>query len=368
MRSWRVFFVIPFLSFLVGCGGASSDSIAKPLRYTSLKVYEDAEDGSVARWSVRLGEEGEVVNRWDELLQSRVIGFEGGGSYMIGAISGEEIWGDTLNRSISFRLNSRAIETIYVLVDTQEGARKIFYRTDTPARALKHSFEGGIHHGLGSDVSNGAWRVITRDLQADLQDAEPENRLLQVNGLIHNGGEGNGMDDLVLYNPVVHPYVTEVRRVEESLIIPIENETDNILQWRLKDFGGEPYIMSADPDERGTIRDPDAFEFRVVVDTLKGERNLIYRLGMEDLGIIEGGKSIEHALGDDRTIGAVWAGDDPMNELGLWQSVTRDLNQDIQDYEPQNRLLAVQRFEVYHQGMIDGVVMFSSAFYQRSAP
>ncbi len=352
----------------LGCGGGGSSSSVTSEPYSSLNLYEDAQDGSVERWSVRVGEEGDVENLFDEEIQSRVIEFGAGGSYMIGAIVGDQAWGDTENFTISFELNSGLKETIYVLVDTQEGARKLFYRTDTPTRGLKHSFIGGIHHGLGSSLTDGRWRTLTRDLVADLHDAEPNNQLLRVNGFIHNGGEGNRLDDLLLYEPIKEEYLDVEQFVTDHFVLDLDDDRHNILQWRFKDFGDEPRIMSADPDERGTVLDPEAFEFRVVVDTLEGERDLVYRLGMEDLGIIEEGHAIEHALGDDRTIGSVWAGDDPMNELGLWQHVTRDLEEDIRDFEPQNRLLRVRRFEVSNRGRIADVVMFSSPFFQRSAP
>jgi len=62
----------------------------------------------------------------------------------------------------------------------------------------------------------------------------------------------------------------------------------------------------------------------------RGKRETkIYFRSQITLGLLESGTTIHHGLGDDRIKGSVWAGDDPMNELGLWQTVTRDLQEDI---------------------------------------
>jgi len=79
-----------------------------------------------------------------------------------------------------------------------------------------------------------------------------------------------------------------------------------------------------------------------------------------NLGLIENGFVIHHGLGDDRAIGSVWLGDNPINELGLWQSITRDLDEDIKDFEHNNSLVSVDSFEVRNSGLIDDVKMLSS--------
>jgi len=365
-------------------------------------IYEDAEDNTTNGWRVREGNESDIVNVYDEERKSRVIQLLGGGSYILGGITGDNAWHNTTQKHISWKMRTDVAYAIYVVVNTTNGTRYLFYTT-SPNRGLKHGFVGGIHHGLGESTIDGRWRTITRDLERDLKDAEPENELLEVNGFIYSGGNNGMVDDIILYNAeervledgesgtsrwIISDNTPEGATISNILdtdrqgrhlqgnIISLEGngfenaymigstnsnsgwsiEDKKILQWRFRNFG-EVEVL----EERGVIRDPNAFEFRVFVDTQNGSRELVYTLGAENLGVIEDGRTIHHGLGDDRIRGSVWAGDDPINELGLWQAVTRDLQEDIRDFEPNNRLLRVNGFQVRNSGFIDDIKMLSYA-------
>jgi len=373
--------------------------------YSTYQQYFDGEDGSLGGWHMRDDSEinGRINNLFDSAIGSRVIEFTGGESYSIGANTEEpEAWNNQKSRMISWRMKTLSDAQIIVHVNTTFGLRHLFYTTMSYNRALYHSFEGGIHHGIAGSA-DGRWRTITRDLERDLKDADPTNELLSVDGMTINGGDGMRLDDLLLYSPIETYYMNgnevngwsisdndplgaTIKVIEDSdlqgrslqgkvislegsgvqnayLFAPIENHTQKILQWRFRNFGDEPIVLSADPDERGTIRDPDAFAFRVHLKTTKGDRDLLYTLGEFHEGIIENGQTIHHGLGDDRTIGSIWAGDEPirLNEKGLWQGVTRNLVEDLKDFEPDNELISVESFEVRNSGLIDDIKMLNSA-------
>ena len=55
---------------------------------------------------------------------------------------------------------------------------------------------GSVHHGLGSSVTDGQWHTFTRDLQADLNAAQPGNTLLEVNAFYIRGS--GRVDDISL--------------------------------------------------------------------------------------------------------------------------------------------------------------------------
>ncbi len=362
----------------------------------SAKVYEDAEDGTIAGWSATVGSVDDIYNILDE--DNRVIQFRGGanGVYMLGGLDSATGWNNTEQTHISWDMRTNSSYTIYVVAQTTLGLRYIFY-TDSPNRGLRHGFEGGIHHGLGASTINGRWRTITRDLERDLKDAEPENELISINGFIYNGGDGGMIDNLSLFNSgetiledgdsgvdkwVVSENtptgatITNIvdsdlqnRHLQGNIIrldgsgfdnayrFSIEESNKQIIQWRFRDFGATPEVI----DPRGIIRDINAFEFRVTVQTTNGERDLVYTLGAENLGLIENGSAIHHGLGDDRIRGSVWAGDNPQNELGLWQGITRDLEEDIQDFEPTNHLVSISSFQVRNSGLIDDIKLLSKA-------
>ena len=310
---------------------------------------EDGESGA-DRWKIVIGKEGDVRSVFDEELNSSVIEFLGGGSYKLGATVGDRAFNIENERFITWQMKAQIPYTIYVLADTKLGIRYIFY-VSTPSRGLKHGLENGIHHGLGESTIANRWMRISRDLERDIKDAEPNNSLISVNGFIFNGGDGTRIDNITLYNPQEITYLSEAKKVSK---IDINNSKFKIFQWTFKGFGTTEVI-----ETRGTIKNPKIFEFRVGVETEFGDRDLVYTLGLKNLGFIDD-TTIHHALGDDRILGSVWVDDYPQNQLGLWQGVTRDLEEDIKDYERDNRLKRVKYFKVTGDGYVRDVKMFSS--------
>ena len=385
------FFII-FVSFL-GCSGDKNSTKNTPSLYN---IYEDAEDQTIIKWLVRNGssEDAKIRNVYDANKKSRVIEFQGNGTrdaYIFGAERGQKAWGEKRHKMISWEMQFSEDVVVYVMVDTIDGIRYLFY-TPSYVRGLLHGFERGIMHGLGDKISDGRWRRITRDLESDLKDAEPNNKLVSVNGVIVRGS--GRIDNLILYTPTIEKYDDGEQRRGEWKIVDNEpsgaaiergldniqgyytifrgegidnaymlgsnggedswkNRKDSIFQWRFKAFGNAPEVI----EEPGVIRNKKAFEFRVFVDTKRGARELVYTLGLSHLGVIKEGV-IHHALGDDRTIGSVLLGSN--NLLGLWQTVTRDLEEDIKDFEPDNRLIEVNGFQVRGSGFVDDIQLFNS--------
>ena len=55
-----------------------------------------------------------------------------------------------------------------------------------------------MEYGLGPDAMDGQWHTFVRDLQADLEGAQPGVTILEVNGFLIRG---SGMlDDIMLLN------------------------------------------------------------------------------------------------------------------------------------------------------------------------
>jgi hypothetical protein len=86
---------------------------------------------------------------------------------------------------------------IYIDVETTAGHRYIYY---TPVDYDGLGEGEYVHHGLGTDVIDGQWHTFVRDLQADLEDAQPQVTILEVNGFLIRG---SGMlDDIKLHDEV----------------------------------------------------------------------------------------------------------------------------------------------------------------------
>jgi len=50
--------------------------------------------------------------------------------------------------------------------------------------------------------------------------------------------------------------------------------------------------------------------------------------------------------------------------LGLWQGITRDLEEDIRDFEIDNRIKRVNYLQIKGEGLIKGVKLLSSCRYE----
>ena len=83
--------------------------------------------------------------------------------------------------------------TIYVDVETTAGYRQFYYS------GVDHDDLGDqkvLRYGLGSGTIDGKWRTFTRDLQADLENAQPGIEILEVNGFKIRGS--GRVDDVEL--------------------------------------------------------------------------------------------------------------------------------------------------------------------------
>jgi len=350
----------------------------------ALTVYEDGEDGTTTGWQVRK-DPVEITNIHSPARDSQVIRLTGGGSAILGAISGDDAWNNTTEKTISWKMVVSNRYTVYVVVNTTNGIRYLFYN-DLPRRYLLHGFTGGILHGLGGyghDEYKGVWRTYTRDLEADLHDAEPDNDIISVNGFIYSGSDAS-IDDIMLYNPEATVYEDGESGINKWVVS--DNNPVGATISSVEDLWGDHrqgHVISLQGDHEnnqyqlgGSWRDRDHkilqwksryyenYQVEIDVRTAQGRRTLRYiNTGnyRPSGGITDNGMTIWHELGRGALVGLnndTWRNGETND---FWQTVTRDLEQDIQDFEPTNRLLEVNSFAVRGSGLIDDVKMFSRA-------
>jgi hypothetical protein len=84
---------------------------------------------------------------------------------------------------------------IYIAVQSKNGFR---YRYYSPVAASSLGTDTYIHHGLGIVVKDGSWHTLSRNLETDLKEAQPDNELESVLGFLIRG---NGwVDDIQMSN------------------------------------------------------------------------------------------------------------------------------------------------------------------------
>ncbi len=72
---------------------------------------------------------------------------------------------------------------IYVEAETTDGHRIFTYKPLDFDEGPGQNFPQYIRFGLGANAGDGTWRFFRRDLDADLKQFEPDNDIIQVNGM-----------------------------------------------------------------------------------------------------------------------------------------------------------------------------------------
>ncbi|HFD11698.1 MAG TPA: endo alpha-1,4 polygalactosaminidase [Crenotrichaceae bacterium] len=76
---------------------------------------------------------------------------------------------------------------VFITVQTTLGQRYLYYTQASVNKGIRGKKGNFIHHGLGRISRNGSWQTITRNLLEDLQEFEPDNQILSVNGFLIRG-------------------------------------------------------------------------------------------------------------------------------------------------------------------------------------
>ncbi len=175
---------------------------ADPARATSFPtnaVYEDAEDDNTLGWDIYDNDPAgaTIANVFDQDRASQVIEFTGAGTANGYRFRSDDLtyWYDTNFKTIEWSMKFSESFTVYIAVQTKNGFRYLYY---THAATNGLGTETYVHHGLGNSIIDGSWHTLTRNLEADLKEAQPENELQAVLGFLIRG---NGkMDDIRVKN------------------------------------------------------------------------------------------------------------------------------------------------------------------------
>jgi len=164
--------------------------------------YEDAEDGNTNGWVIYDNNPAgaAIANVNDEDKNSHVIQFSGTGTlngFRLGDNAGEnDAWNNTEAKKAQWSIKDNGFYKVYISVETENWSGYMYY---TPVNFNEGVINAGstrfIHTGLNL-ATDGTWKNITRDLQADLHAVEPNNNITTINGFRI---KGNGrIDDIKL--------------------------------------------------------------------------------------------------------------------------------------------------------------------------
>lgn len=160
-------------------------------------VYEDAEDGKTYGWAVydNSSRKTRIRNSFDKRRRSRVIKLKGSGTdtgYVLRNEDGSP-WHNSEQFTIQWSMKYKEDFVVYLDVETTAGHRYIYYTPDDYDALGNGEY---VHHGLGFLAANGQWHTFSRNLEADLEEAQPGVRVVEVNGFLVRGS--GSMDDIQL--------------------------------------------------------------------------------------------------------------------------------------------------------------------------
>jgi len=362
-------------------GGASVSTTTKPAALGSnTTVYENAEDGQTNGWDVYDNSPAgaTISNFYDAEKQSFVIEFDGDGirnGYRLGSAKMGNAFKNRKNTHIRWSMNYNQYFMIYISVQTTQGFRYLTYIPTNTDRGLfvnKNSKIHYIYHGLGTKTKNGTWQTVTRDLEQDIRKFEPNNRLLEVNGFLIRG---NGkIDDIEMFGTKVRPKPTVYENAEDGKTTrwdifdnspagaTVSNVYDAQKRSRVIKLTGQgtengyrlgywktntEFKNKKDKLFRWSMNFKETFVVYIGVQTDKGFRYLWYTADNKNKGNAGNRTYIHHGLGAKA-------------KNGTWQTFTRNLQKDLQDFEPSSKLLEVKSFLIRGSGKVDDVAISNS--------
>ncbi len=234
-------------------------------------VYEDAEDGSIDRWGVRGGKIASafIENVENDTQDGRVIKLTGKGlktRFTLQRRYGLP-WRNTQLFNISWRMKFSGRFRVEIVVLTASGKKRIL--TYEPADKDRLGRGKRVRFGLGSDITDGNWYCFARDLQSDLETAQPGERIAEVDSFMVRGS--GLVDDVKLMAAIPNDHDTDGdglsdrEEIEEYKTNPHRVDTDGdgindfseVVYWNGtglpddKDGDGVSNVLDFDSDNDG---------------------------------------------------------------------------------------------------------------------
>ena len=323
-------------------------------------VYEDAEDGTTDRWYVYddTPEGAEIINVFDEDRQSNVIQFSGSGwdnGYRL-TRSGGGNWHNSDQLVIEWSMKYTEFFMVYIDIETTEGHRYLTYTPDDYSSLGDGEY---VIYGLGAGAMDGQWHTYVRDLQADLEGAQPGVTITEVNGFLIRGS--GRVDDIKLFYDIPSYEDAEDGTTDrwyvyddtpdgaEIVNVFDEDRQSQVIQfsgsgwdngYRLTRSGGGNWHNSDQLVIEWSMKYTEFFMVYIDIETTEGHRYLTYT--PDDYSSLGDGEYVIYGLG----AGAM---------DGQWHTYVRDLQADLEGAQPGVTITEVNGFLIRGSGMVDDI-------------
>jgi hypothetical protein len=191
--------------------------------YGNATVYEDGTN--VSSWGKLDALPASVSSVYDSDRDSDVIEFQGQGfssAYIYGY--GATEWGNTTEKTLKWSMKYSEDYAVYVRLMTTEGFRFLKFTPD----GTEGKKEVYIEHALGADTKDGTWHDFEINLEEALQEFEPDNSIISVNGIIFRGSgrvddiELTGSSEEVNQAPVAVAKVSDVNISGDEILVTFD--------------------------------------------------------------------------------------------------------------------------------------------------
>ena len=164
-------------AFLIRGSGCIDDIILRPST-----TYEDAENGDTLGWSV-YDATGTIENVDDPVCGGKVIKLTGNGvnTGFKKLTDASAYWNNASQFMLEWNMKISGGYDLYVLIGTSAGDKYLQYKSTGNDTLGTGQY---IVHGLGSGSTDGQWHNFTRNLKADLNEAQPGVTLNSVKAFL----------------------------------------------------------------------------------------------------------------------------------------------------------------------------------------
>ena len=114
---------------------------------------------------------------------------------MLGDYSGKYAWNNKTEFNLEYSIKYSTLTNVYIVLETKLGKRFLKY---TPSKLDLGNLVNNryIHIAVPLNSMDGKWHTFQRDLQKDLQQFQPKNRIIKVNAFMIKGNAR--VDDIKL--------------------------------------------------------------------------------------------------------------------------------------------------------------------------